>query len=91
MIDCLRGRALEHDSLMKIKDNDFKKLSRRMRRHFQVEDTPETARMNLRALEQTEEETIIEFVDRVQKMVMVGFEDSNEHVWNQLAVDTFLS
>ena len=91
MIDCLRGRALEHASLMKIKDNDFKKLSRRMRRHFQVEDTPETARMNLRALEQTEEETITEFADRVQKMVMVGFEDSNEHVWNRLAVDTFLS
>ena len=47
--------------------------------------------MNLRALEQTEEETITEFADPVQKMVMVGFEDSNEHVWNRLAVDTFLS
>ena len=36
-------------------------------------------------------ETLTEFADWIQKIVMVGFEDSNEHVWNRPAVDTFRS
>ena len=90
LIDSLRGNALSYVTKLNIRHHDFDRLKRKMRKHFQIEDLPMTARLNLRTLEQQESETLETFADRVLDAVMIGYAGFSESHWNRMAIEAFI-
>ena len=89
LVDYLGGKALEYVRELNI-GQDFKLMKDKLSKRFGVKDAPITVRRSLPNLQQEELETLEEFGQRVNFLVMDGYPGAREKTIEQISVEYFL-
>ena len=89
LVDYLGGKALEYVRELHI-GQDFKLMKDKLSKRFGVKDAPITVRRSLPNVKQGELETLEEFGQRVNFLVMDGYPGAREKTIEQISVEHFL-
>ena len=89
---CLKKGAAEYYSILSSnKEKDFEWLKRRFQHHFGVVESAAATRMELLQIEQREDESLENYLARMQKLVITSFpEEANRESCSSFLIDTFM-
>lgn len=91
LIVCLRDRALKfYSSRSKAVKENFSDLCQKLNDRFSRTDLPHIIRRQLQEAKQGYEESIEEFTDRIQELVIDGYPASPDQFTQIVAIDAFL-
>ena len=91
LIECLRDKALKYfSSRSEMVQSNFNQLCQQMKERFDKKDQPHIIRRQLQEIKQNPEETIEEFVERIEDLATEGYEGIPEYFKNTDTIDAFL-
>jgi hypothetical protein len=88
LLDCLKDKALEYAK--ELKGSDFKRFKRKLHTRYSHEEEPSSARRKLQYTRQKEDEPLVDFCDRVEKLVRAGHPKANRQTIREMEVEAFL-
>ena len=90
LVESLRDKALDYYSTLRVADREcYARLVNKMNNRFGCRDPPAIIRPKLHSLKQLEDETLEELAERCQQLMVDGYPEGQDRIFDSLAVDFF--